>query len=394
MKKKFTRSVSGALLAAALLVSSVPVIAAAPIFSDISGNHWCLPYAEKAFRDGAVGGTYYNDKTGERHFSPAVKLSYAQWLTMAVNAFWPDEAKNAQVDPNAEYAGTWYAKAVKVALDHELLARTEYNNLNDEISRYEMATVTRNIMEAKGIQMLSTEEATQVGFGIADWETIPFQYRMDVATVVKYGIIGGTDKKGTFSGDVVFDRAQSAVVYCKLDGLFNGGTTPDKPPVQPDKPVTPPAGACCPADYNADGKVTEAEVLQKLEELKVKYPDNSEYDNSKVYSPTFNGYAHDCSKLAVMISDDIFGQLTVRKANYGIEGVRPGDVIETTNHMEVATSRASVDPIAVELGFTGVYNVDVVSGGQAGVVDWIDESTFNTAPEANLNIVIWTRYPD
>lgn len=70
---------------------------------------------------------------------------------------------------------------------------------------------------------------------IADWATIPDNYKDAVSLCYHYGTLSGTDSKGTFSGTTMMTCAQAAVVMNRLIEVCDG--TPSTTPEVPEKPA-------------------------------------------------------------------------------------------------------------------------------------------------------------
>ena len=231
MKK---RMISLILSLTLLLSLSAPALAAAPAakphFTDVPTSHWAYTQIERAYSDGVIAGTADNAANYTGVFSPSGTLTEAQFVTIMTRAFFNDELEAAKkaVGSNAK----WYAAAQKVAEDKHLLTFVQ-GKMDAPITRYDMAAIMTNIMDAKEFSGRPGLAETEATFDkIADFKSIPNSYQISVASVFAMGLITGTDSKGTFSGASYMNRAQAAVVYGRMkDAFLNAGdsTTTTKP---------------------------------------------------------------------------------------------------------------------------------------------------------------------
>ena len=241
--------VSLILLLTLLLSLSVPTFAVAPTtqphFTDVPTSHWAYTQIERAYSDGVIAGTAGNAANYTGVFSPSGTLTEAQFVTIMTRAFFNDELEAAKkaVGSNAK----WYAAAQKVAEDKHLLTFVQ-GKMDAPITRYDMAAIMTNIMDAKEFSGRPGLAETEATFDkIADFKSIPNSYQISVASVFAMGLIAGTDSKGTFSGSSYMNRAQAAVVYGRMKDAFlnyNGSSNPSTPttPTKPSTPSTPSGG--------------------------------------------------------------------------------------------------------------------------------------------------------
>lgn len=246
MKK---RMISLILSLTLLLSLSVSAFAAAPTvqphFTDVPTTHWAYANIERAYSDGVMAGTGGNAAKYTGVFSPSGTLTEAQFVTILTRGFFPTELEAAKksVGSNAK----WYAAAEKVAEDKHLLTFVQ-GKMDKPITRYDMAAIIANVMDAKEFAGRPNFNTVQATFSkIADINSIPDSYQTSVAAVFAMGIITGTDSKGTFSGSSYMNRAQAAVVYGRMKDAFlnyNGSSNPATPttPTEPSTPSTPAGG--------------------------------------------------------------------------------------------------------------------------------------------------------
>lgn len=242
MKK---RIISLALSLVLISSLSIPTFAAESHFTDVPTTHWAYANVERAYSDGVMAGTGGNAAKYTGVFSPSGTLTEAQFVTILTRGFFPTELEAAKkaVGSNAK----WYAAAEKVAEDNHLLTFVQ-GKMDKPITRYDMAAIIANVMDAKEFAGRPDFNTVQATFSkIADINSIPDSYQTSVAAVFAMGIITGTDSKGTFSGSSYMNRAQAAVVYGRMKDAFlnyNGSSTPSTPttPTEPSTPSTPAGG--------------------------------------------------------------------------------------------------------------------------------------------------------
>ena len=226
MKKRMISLILSLMLLSSL---SVPTFAAAPTaqphFTDVPTSHWAYTQIERAYSDGVIAGTAGNAANYTGVFSPSGTLTEAQFVTIMTRAFFNDELEAAKkvVGSNAK----WYAAAQKVAEDNKLLTFVQ-GKMDAPITRYDMAAIMTNIMDAKEFAGRPGATKIEETFDkIADFKSIPNSYQVSVASVFAMGLIAGTDSKGTFSGASYMNRAQAAVVYGRMkDAFLNAGDSP------------------------------------------------------------------------------------------------------------------------------------------------------------------------
>ena len=226
-----------------LTVLTTGIFASSPAaFKDVPSSYWGYKNIQRAYTDGVVSGTDYNEKTGERKFSPEAKLTMAQFTTILTRAFYADDlaASTAGNEPDAK----WYAATQDVCEKRGLTKGFSFYNAEVESSRYQMATIIYNILVDKGVTLPTDTELTAAQAKIGDWDRIAEErYRKPIATVVAMGIITGKDSSGSFVGADYVTRAEAATIYCRLADVINAGGSvqkPEQPVEKPEEPVVKP----------------------------------------------------------------------------------------------------------------------------------------------------------
>ena len=262
-KKINVTAVVAAVLAATMVFSAFAAFET-PTFTDVSKSHWAYTFIETAAGKGWVSGT------GGGKFEPTKNLTNAEFVTMLVNAWYPDDY--AEIKPNVGSAYWWTpylhtASVVGMLMNTEVGESYFENDLefpasaaNTKISRYEMALMIANVMKQKKITVDSGKLSAAPG-SIADYSSIPETYKDAVTTCFAAGVLSGKGE-GKFAGQDNLTRAESAAVLCNIYKLFSGEdltgggtTTPSNPdPVVPEQPEQPIGGR------DANGYTTAASV--------------------------------------------------------------------------------------------------------------------------------------
>ena len=262
-KKINVTAVVAAVLAATMVFSAFAAFET-PTFTDVSKSHWAYTFIETAAGKGWVSGT------GGGKFEPTKNLTNAEFVTMLVNAWYPDDY--AEIKPNVGSAYWWtpylHTASVVGMLMNTKVGESYFENdlefpasaANTKISRYEMALMIANVMKQKKITVDSGKLSAAPG-SIADYSSIPEKYKDAVTTCFAAGVLSGKGE-GKFAGQDNLTRAESAAVLCNIYKLFSGEdltgggtTTPSNPdPVVPEQPEQPIGGR------DANGYTTAASV--------------------------------------------------------------------------------------------------------------------------------------
>ena len=278
-------------------------------------------------------------------------------------------------------------------LDGTVVGKNFDANINQPISRYDMAQMMYNVLVDQEVELPSVEKRDEVRSAIKDWESVPVQYQSAVAACYAMGVLNG-QSDGNFGGKNLMNRGQACVVVYRLTQKINGEELPSQPtiPEEVEQPTTPeqPSKPSYGTQTLTNGKaVTEENVSELLEELKSKYPNKGYYDpyNPSYYFEARGTAGVECAKLAFMLSDEIFGQEAPISSHSNYNNVKVGDIIEhkkngETYHWSVVNTVGTAP--------NGSVYVLITEGGPTGEIRWkamYDVSKFDDE-------VIWTRYPD
>lgn len=176
---------------------AVPVAAAGQTFSDVPSTYWGYADIEAVAEAGLMNGT------GNGEFSPDMKVSVAQFLTLLGRLVFP-EVKVEGAD--------WYGPYVGAAQEAGLLTGSLVNtdNVEAEISRYDMALVLWAAAQKLGLHETVAQQSE-----VADYLDIPGRYADAVLAVYGMGLIRG-DQAGNFNGASTMSRAEVATVIMRL----------------------------------------------------------------------------------------------------------------------------------------------------------------------------------
>ena len=400
------------LLALALCAGlAVPALAAEAGFSDVPETHTFYAAVMDCAAKGITSG--YADGT----FKPANSVTRAQFCVMLSRAFYSSEVEKYNTKVYTDQG--WFVPNTRALYTAGVLTDTSFVSsfatadvMGQTISRYDMAQLITNIMTAKGFSA-TVEQKSEARGNIADYKSIPSQYQEAVKNVFALGIITGYSD-GTFGGENVMNRGQGCVVIYRMaqyTPAADGPVTPDAdvPPAtepetteQPAQPETPAGGTL------TNGKaVTEENVLALLDELKVKYPEGTDfafgYNSPSKYVnkvaglyPGANSTNVGCGGWMALVSDYIFGKtdLPARKVNF--KDARPGDMVVILDengklkHFAIAITRPEHDAECElwRLRTTDAGgNPDITTWGKYGCTEYDDGYLADRH-------AIWTRYPD
>lgn len=185
-------------------------------FRDVTQDYWAYSDIEKAYKDGVIEGAYHNG-TDNLYFQPDSRLTMAQFLTMIGRAFYAQDMKAF-----ANSTKNWYDPAWKMALKYQFVGyQVKKEQMEKEISRYEMAEILYHIFEEEQVPFPLESELRKTQDKIADFAAIAERKAEHyVLPIFYFGVLSGVDEKGTFAGERHFTRAEMAVIYARLNSLL------------------------------------------------------------------------------------------------------------------------------------------------------------------------------
>lgn len=206
---------------------AVPALAAGPTFPDVPTSHWAYASVNRASENGWIAG-YSNGK-----FGPTDNVTYGQFALMLGRSVDPYLISAYGGDPSMV---EWYVPCMAVmrgdssyCVGTPIIDSDIHEIANEPVNRYNMAQILYNILNI--YDKVPSYDAAAVQAGIADWKSIPDNYKDALMAVVSAGIISGVDDQGTFNGSALMNRGQAAAVLCRMYDVFSGTgtTTPTAP---------------------------------------------------------------------------------------------------------------------------------------------------------------------
>ena len=402
------------LVLALILCASLAVPALAADFSDVPPSHNFYPAVADCSSKGIVGG--YPDGT----FRPSATVTRSNFCVMLSRAFYPSDITRYTNDFTTSF-GSFYPNYLalanngiwnNVSFDEEYIYTSDFAaSMNLGISRYDMAQLMTNIMNARGFAAGEAEKNAAAS-KITDYSSIPGQYRDAVANVYALGVIGGYSD-GSFNGGGIMNRGQAAaVIYRMTQAVPVEAPAPETPAVP--APETPEAPAPETPSTSAAGTLTNGKpitvenVTELMDELRAQYPNGTDAGRysgpaairqiTTKYSVDTGGFVSTkigCGGWAARVFDYIFGQdVTFRQVSY--DEARVGDLLIKVDsqgylaHVAIVSDRKTVNGIPnmlcttdANIGNSGV-NVMLWDGARYDPIKYNDPWTFD----------IYTVYPD
>ena len=404
------------LVLALILCTSLAVPALAADFSDVPPSHNFYPAVADCSSKGIVGG--YPDGT----FRPSATVTRSNFCVMLSRAFYPSDITRYTNDFTTSF-GSFYPNYLalanngiwnNVSFDEEYIYTSDFAaSMNLGISRYDMAQLMTNIMNARGFAAGEAEKNAAAS-KITDYSSIPGQYRDAVANVYALGVIGGYSD-GSFNGGGIMNRGQAAaVIYRMTQAVPVEAPAPETPAVPapetpeapaPETPSTPAAGTL------TNGKpITVENVTELMNELRAQYPSKTDagtYSGGPmtirkiINTYTFTGNSgttstsYACGGWAARVFDYIFGQdVTFRQVSY--DEARVGDLLIKVDsqgrlmHVAIVSDRKTINGRPNQVCTTdanvgnGGVNVMLWDLGRADPIKYDFDYTYD----------IYTVYPD
>ena len=378
MKNKFISF----LLASAMMVSMVVPVQAADTFKDVPRSHWAYSAVEEMADRGIVSGV------GNGKFNPNDYVTNAQFVSMLMRLFYGEELAKDQ-----KSYSLWYEKAMQQAKDSGILYQLDLDRIwgykgdvrsmrknaaDSPVFRKEMAVMAYNYLKGKAV--LPTEDTLRnvTAAGIPDLgnDTTVFE-QFVIASVYEMGCLSGTDKKGTFGGDLLMTRAQACVVLsAMLDVVeaYQGGRTGADwvKAVESGK-----VKQVLKAPTLTNGlERNEYNVVSRLNELRKTYPHGMDctdeaffYIDPKTGRNTGNS---GCYAFAMYVYDHVFGYDSLYDLEEKPLNENSFKELKAGDHIRIEDLPHSV--IVLQAGDT---EVKVVEGNLNGKVSW--ESVYTKA---------------
>ena len=354
MKRKKLLSLLLALVLSLTLIT--PALAAErQSFSDVPPGHWAYDAVEEMNDLGVVNGV------GGDRFAPGQTISSAEFITMLVRQFYPEELEGAQGDDGiwwqaylnaAEAAGALEGTAVQTCFEKD---QWDAAAVEAPASRYDMAQMMLNVLKAEGVSLPDAAAMEDARAQIPDYEAIPapngnIDYREAVAAMYALGCLQGVDAAGNFNGAAAMDRASACAVLSRLLGQVNG--TPETPEV-PNQPETPTASGTL-----ADGSaITDDNIRRLINGLRDDYPEGMPWTNDNFYQSVVGMAGYGCAGFAMLCSDAAFGELPLVSSYFDFDSIRVGDMLRINHntHSVIVLEKKESSVIVAE----GNYNSSI-----------------------------------
>ena len=322
----------------ALLCLILPAQAAG--FYDLPADHWAGEEIQQALAAGAVNGY------GDCSFQPAREVTAAQFCAILSRSFLQEEYAAAK---EGRYQAMDACRAVLKGTSAEEtwrdLGKRWDRYVNEPLSRYDMAQILYNLVLEKDALQETVQLSTT---DIADWADIPDGYHSAVFTCWGMGLLKG-QADGRFAGEEHLNRAQTCVIWSRMDALLNG---PREIPEDPDAGVEvkemPAFGLQgdetvqqmmkrvnaktprCKEGRLPNGKLRTEENIQELLELvKQGCPDGTVWSSTirYDYQPSQFGLTHGCLSFAMAVGDFLFGEETPVTQHRNFRTLAVGDAL-------------------------------------------------------------------
>ena len=210
------------LLASVMAVSMAIPVQAADRFQDVPKSFWAYTAIEELAEKGIVSGM------GNGRFCPDDYVTTAQFVSMLTRLFYGEE-----LEKDHKSYRHWYEKSMQQAVNKGILygvdagdayrigtEAKQKNAANSPVFREEMAVMAYNYLK-KNAALPTEDTLRQVTAAkipdLGNDATVFEQFA--IASVYELGCLSGTDKNGTFRGDLLMTRAQACVVLSRMQDI-------------------------------------------------------------------------------------------------------------------------------------------------------------------------------
>lgn len=181
-------------------------------FSDLPKSHWAYTAVQQATEAGVISG--YSDGT----FRPAGPVTASHFCAFLSRSFLAEELAE-QTGDEYRYLNT----CLPVLQGTGVLSAYEANGerwggfADQRLTRFDMAQIIYNLVTQELGPQDEDEQAVQGE--LTDWLLIPKSYRPAVTVCCCLGVLQG-QSSGSFGGEKGLNRAQAAVIWSRLNTLF------------------------------------------------------------------------------------------------------------------------------------------------------------------------------
>lgn len=174
---------------------------------DVNANHWAKKYIDNMVKKGVMIG----DKNG--NFNPNNKITRAEIAQVVYNLS-DDKTIDNIVKLKDVEDKKWYTNAINFAVSNKYFSGYKDNSFkpSNKITRIEFISV---MVKFNKLELVSDDEADKILSKYTDKNLIPSWAKINVATLVKSGIIVGNDNKINALSEIT--RAEVAAILSKLN---------------------------------------------------------------------------------------------------------------------------------------------------------------------------------
>ena len=180
-------------------------------FTDMDAYSWAKNAVQALRAKGIISG--YADMT----FKPANSVTRAEFITMMVKAYMPDE-KDGSAKFSDVSAGDWFFKSVMTAFENGIISGVTEDEFmpNNKIKRQDMAVILYNL--AMKLGKAAGEETEE----FADFASVSDYAKQAVAFLKAAGVVNG-DETGSFNPQSYANRAEAAqMIYTFMEFVGEG----------------------------------------------------------------------------------------------------------------------------------------------------------------------------
>ena len=168
-------------------------------FTDVAANAWYNTYVKIAYEYALANGT------SASKFSPDGKFTVAQALTAAVNIH---KAYNGTSVRAAAQGESWYAPYVEYAIANGIITASQFDNVERNITRGEMAIVFASILPDSEYKAIRSGSNPDVTSDMACFAAVQKLYNA--------GIVGGDAGSGNFRPSDEIVRSEACVIFTRI----------------------------------------------------------------------------------------------------------------------------------------------------------------------------------
>lgn len=168
-------------------------------FTDVSTTEWYASEVASAFELGLMNGT------GDGLFEPEGQVTVAEAITMASRA----AAIYAGETIDTASAGEWYTPYVNFAISKGFVKEGQFDNYDRPAKRREVAVIFENAMPDG--YFTAQNDVTEIP-DVSESR----DYRNDLLTLYKAGVVMGSDAYGNFRPEDNITRAESAAIINRV----------------------------------------------------------------------------------------------------------------------------------------------------------------------------------